>query len=207
METLVDLVQSVGADAEWTGAEHARHPRGSSRRPRSDPVREDPRVDPPRRAAPRALRTSCSRRRAATSSVGAVSTRTSSPSKQLGATVSATRSCFARRAHRRRRLPRRAERDGNRERPRPPSLPRGRPSSAMPREPHVQDLANFLVALGARIEGIGTNTMTIHGGARSRGHAPDRSRSHRGRLVHRTRRGHAFRDHHREPVSSICARP
>jgi UDP-N-acetylglucosamine 1-carboxyvinyltransferase len=32
-------------------------------------------------------------------------------------------------------------------------------------EPHVQDLARFLVALGARIEGIGTNTVTIHGGA------------------------------------------
>ncbi|MCC6319122.1 MAG: UDP-N-acetylglucosamine 1-carboxyvinyltransferase [Gemmatimonadaceae bacterium] len=32
-------------------------------------------------------------------------------------------------------------------------------------EPHVQDLANFLVALGARIDGIGTNTLTIHGGA------------------------------------------
>ncbi len=31
-------------------------------------------------------------------------------------------------------------------------------------EPHVQDLANFLVALGARIDGIGTNTMTIAGG-------------------------------------------
>jgi len=31
-------------------------------------------------------------------------------------------------------------------------------------EPHVQDLADFLVALGARIEGIGTNTLTIHGG-------------------------------------------
>ncbi len=31
-------------------------------------------------------------------------------------------------------------------------------------EPHVQDLARFLVALGAEIEGIGTNTMTIHGG-------------------------------------------
>ena len=30
-------------------------------------------------------------------------------------------------------------------------------------EPHVQDLANFLVALGAKIDGIGTNTMTIHG--------------------------------------------
>src|SRR5688572_16641248 len=27
-------------------------------------------------------------------------------------------------------------------------------------EPHVQDLANFLVAMGAHIEGIGTNTIT-----------------------------------------------
>lgn len=32
-------------------------------------------------------------------------------------------------------------------------------------EPHVQDLAHFLVALGARIDGIGSNTMTVHGGA------------------------------------------
>jgi UDP-N-acetylglucosamine 1-carboxyvinyltransferase len=31
-------------------------------------------------------------------------------------------------------------------------------------EPHVQDLARFLVAIGAEIEGIGTNTMTIRGG-------------------------------------------
>ena len=31
-------------------------------------------------------------------------------------------------------------------------------------EPHVQDLAAFLTALGARLEGVGTNTMTIHGG-------------------------------------------
>ena len=31
-------------------------------------------------------------------------------------------------------------------------------------EPHVQDLAHFLVTLGGQIEGIGTNTMTIHGG-------------------------------------------
>lgn len=30
-------------------------------------------------------------------------------------------------------------------------------------EPHVQDLAHFLNAMGARIEGIGTNTVTIHG--------------------------------------------
>ena len=32
-------------------------------------------------------------------------------------------------------------------------------------EPHVQDLAHFLVAMGARIEGIGTNTLMIHGGS------------------------------------------
>jgi UDP-N-acetylglucosamine 1-carboxyvinyltransferase len=32
-------------------------------------------------------------------------------------------------------------------------------------EPHVQDLAHFLVALGARIEGVGTNTMVVHGPA------------------------------------------
>ncbi|HEY6808421.1 MAG TPA: UDP-N-acetylglucosamine 1-carboxyvinyltransferase, partial [Gemmatimonadales bacterium] len=31
-------------------------------------------------------------------------------------------------------------------------------------EPHVQDLARFLVALGADIEGIGTNTLTVRGG-------------------------------------------
>src|SRR5687767_1481037 len=30
-------------------------------------------------------------------------------------------------------------------------------------EPHVQDLARFLVALGAAIEGIGSNTLTIQG--------------------------------------------
>ncbi|MCE2941808.1 MAG: UDP-N-acetylglucosamine 1-carboxyvinyltransferase [Gemmatimonadota bacterium] len=32
-------------------------------------------------------------------------------------------------------------------------------------EPHVQDHCRMLVAMGARIEGIGTNTLTIHGGA------------------------------------------
>jgi UDP-N-acetylglucosamine 1-carboxyvinyltransferase len=31
-------------------------------------------------------------------------------------------------------------------------------------EPHVQDLAHFLVALGAQIEGIGTNQLVVHGG-------------------------------------------
>jgi UDP-N-acetylglucosamine 1-carboxyvinyltransferase len=40
-------------------------------------------------------------------------------------------------------------------------------------EPHVQDLARFLVALGAPIEGIGTNMLTIQGG-RSLGGATHR---------------------------------
>ena len=31
-------------------------------------------------------------------------------------------------------------------------------------EPHVQDLCHFLVTLGAQIEGIGSNCLTIHGG-------------------------------------------
>jgi len=30
-------------------------------------------------------------------------------------------------------------------------------------EPHVQDLCRFLVSLGARIEGIGSNVLTVHG--------------------------------------------
>ena len=38
-------------------------------------------------------------------------------------------------------------------------------------EPHVQDLAHFLVALGARIEGIGTNCLIVHGGNSFRGAA------------------------------------
>src|SRR5215210_6325034 len=33
-------------------------------------------------------------------------------------------------------------------------------------EPHVQDLARLLVAMGARIDGIGSNVLTVHGKAR-----------------------------------------
>jgi len=32
-------------------------------------------------------------------------------------------------------------------------------------EPHVQDLARFLAAMGAKIDGIGSNTLTVEGGA------------------------------------------
>ena len=37
------------------------------------------------------------------------------------------------------------------------------------REPEVSDLAHFLNAMGARIEGIGTDTLTIHGVSRLSG--------------------------------------
>src|SRR6266566_3351840 len=33
------------------------------------------------------------------------------------------------------------------------------------REPHVQDLARFLSDLGAKVQGVGTNTLTIEGGS------------------------------------------
>ncbi len=36
-------------------------------------------------------------------------------------------------------------------------------------EPHVQDLCEMLVVLGAKIEGIGSNVLTIHGGNRLHG--------------------------------------
>jgi UDP-N-acetylglucosamine 1-carboxyvinyltransferase len=36
-------------------------------------------------------------------------------------------------------------------------------------EPHVQDLARFLVSMGARIDGIGTNVITVEGGHPLRG--------------------------------------
>ena len=36
-------------------------------------------------------------------------------------------------------------------------------------EPHVQDLCRFLVALGAQIEGIGSNVLRIEGVDRLRG--------------------------------------
>jgi len=36
-------------------------------------------------------------------------------------------------------------------------------------EPHVQDLCNLLIAMGAKIEGVGTNTLIIHGVERLHG--------------------------------------
>src|SRR3989440_10883026 len=36
-------------------------------------------------------------------------------------------------------------------------------------EPHVQDLARMLVAMGAGVDGIGSNVMTVHGVSTLRG--------------------------------------
>ena len=36
-------------------------------------------------------------------------------------------------------------------------------------EPHVQDLARMLISMGAQIEGVGTNTLIVHGVERLRG--------------------------------------
>jgi UDP-N-acetylglucosamine 1-carboxyvinyltransferase len=45
-------------------------------------------------------------------------------------------------------------------------------------EPHVQDLARMLVAMGAPIDGIGSNVMTVHGQASLRGCTHDISPDH-----------------------------
>ena len=49
-------------------------------------------------------------------------------------------------------------------------------------EPHVQDLARMLVKMGADIEGIGSNVLTVHGSGelrrlRARRRRPTTSRS------------------------------
>src|SRR5436305_568644 len=36
-------------------------------------------------------------------------------------------------------------------------------------EPHVQDLAHLLTAMGARVDGIGSNVMTVNGAERLNG--------------------------------------
>ena len=61
-------------------------------------------------------------------------------------------------------------------------------------EPHVQDLCHLLEAMGARIDGIGSNVLTIHGVRVARRlRPPDRPRPHRGGVVHRPRRRHRRR--------------
>ena len=64
-------------------------------------------------------------------------------------------------------------------------------------EPHVQDLARLLVRMGARIDGIGSNVMTVHGAERLDGRrARDLRGPHRGRELHGAGRGDRRRAAH-----------
>ena len=66
-------------------------------------------------------------------------------------------------------------------------------------EPEIVDLGRFLIAMGARIEGLGTSTIRIEGVEQLGGAiAPTHSRSHRGRHAadrggHHARLGHRRR--------------
>ena len=84
-------------------------------------------------------------------------------------------------------------------------------------EPHVQDLARMLISMGAAIDGVGSNVMTVHGQPSLRGCThDDRPRSHRDRLVHGARRrnrrragrqGHASRRSADDPARVRAPRP
>ena len=84
-------------------------------------------------------------------------------------------------------------------------------------EPHVQDLARMLVKMGADIQGVGSNLLTVNGRAQpARLRAPHRPRPHRDRLLHRARGRHrrrAARARHRprrpahDPPRLRTARP
>ena len=61
-------------------------------------------------------------------------------------------------------------------------------------EPHVQDLARMLVKMGADVQGIGSNLLTVNGAERLHGCEPPRSpRPHRDRELHGARRRHRRR--------------
>ena len=104
-----------------------------------------------------------------------------------------------RRPRGRRRLPRRAERHRDRERlvRRGRRRRRRRRCCATPPASRTCRISRISSSRSAReIEGIGTNTITIHGGRHARRmRARDRPGSHRGRLVHRARRRDALGDH------------
>ena len=73
-------------------------------------------------------------------------------------------------------------------------------------EPHVQDLCRFLGRLGARIEGIGSNRLHIEGVERLPAALADRAGSHRGGELHRAGRGDRRRPHDRRPVPEDLVR-
>ena len=143
------------------------------------------------------------RRRAATSSAAAAWTRTSTPSRRSARTSSTRSPTSASRrptgglqavdffmdepsvmAHRERAHGRRADARHDVIR-----------NAAC--EPHVQDLARMLVRMGAAIEGISSNVLTVHGVERARRlRARRQPRPHRDRLLHGARRRHGRRAAH-----------
>jgi len=194
IETLVELIRSVGTSVEWVGQNaldiHAKDLAPS--RSQSHAMRQDPRFDPARRrrSSPVAGRLPC-RHRVATSSAAVGYDTHFLALEQLGAkfthgkmiemrvngfkgadvfldepSVTATENA----------LVAASAATGT-------TILRNAAS-----EPHVQDLAHFLIALGAEIEGVGTNTMTIHGSksiGSKRVTLYHRPRPHRGWVVHR----------------------
>ena len=70
-------------------------------------------------------------------------------------------------------------------------------------EPHVQDLARLLVKMGADVQGIGSNLLTVNGCEHLGGATPrGRPRPHRDRQLHGARRRHRRRaaDHRHDPA-------
>ena len=64
-------------------------------------------------------------------------------------------------------------------------------------EPHVQDLARLLCKMGAQVDGIGSNVMTVHGRDEARRRRARRlPRPHRDRELHGPRRRHQRRAAH-----------
>ena len=208
---------SVGASAEWTApqlADASTRKTVHARGPRSRALREDPRVDSARRAAARPLRrdqsSAAGRRRHRPPAARHALPRARAARREASTFDEGLLRLSAPGFTRRRRFSRRAERHRHRERAR--RRRRGEGTTVLRNaasEPHVQDLAHFLVALGAQHRGHRHEHAHDHGGRPlgERMHAHDRPRSHRGRLVHRARRRHALGDHaSRAPASSICAR-
>ncbi len=170
-ETLVELIRSVGASAEWTRrATRLRSTPRKSAPPISIPSSargSAPRSCWPGRCSPAAARWRC-RRPAATSSAGGVWTRIFWPSNNWARPSRATH-----------RLEFRANKlkgaDVFLDEPSVTATENALVAAVAAdgttylrnaaSEPHVQDLAHFLVALGAKIEGIGTNTIIVHGPA------------------------------------------
>jgi UDP-N-acetylglucosamine 1-carboxyvinyltransferase len=206
VETLVELIATLGVHVEWCGRNTleitGKDGRIGESRPEAVPA--DPGVDSPRRAALARCGTSSFLRRAATSSAGGASTRTFLALERLGASFELRRQFHLS-------TPGLAA-------PTSSSTSRASPAPRTPlvaavaargttilrnaaSEPHVQDLCHFLVALGAEIDGIGTNKLTIEGGRRLGG------TTHRiGRTTSRSARSSARRGHRVGDPDRRCRR-